>query len=220
MCEDNLGYQTDYQLQQLVTEAQQSPVNSLARRRILNELIKLIQNSGQLSKHKRWRELPNFEDLYREAMDDTFIELCQKIDKYNPQYPVIVWVNNLFNWRFQDVINKYRNRLPILPLDGDESTKEENLFKDFVDDRKEERLLEGRLFREFVKSDPEGIFQEIHIRNDSNASLKVILLMLLNEEEWQNISQILGHSISTLSSFYQRSIKKRNIVDYARKYLQ
>jgi DNA-directed RNA polymerase specialized sigma24 family protein len=205
------------QLRQLAMEAQNNPSNSVARRKVLNNLVKLVQSSGQLSKQKRWSQLPNFEEIYQEAVNDAFVKLCKSIDNYNPQYPVMAWVNHIFRWCFLDVVNRYRERTPISFLD--EEAGEEKLFKDFVEAEGQSKE-DANLFRDFIETDPEGILQELHIKRDRSTSLQMILISLCDGKEWKDISRTFGHPIPTLSSFYQRSIKKRNVVEYCRKYLQ
>ncbi len=89
------------QLQQLVEEVKQfsatddSPIIRAKRRIALNRLINAIQFSGRLSKQAKWLELPNYQDYYNEALQKTLIEICEKINQYNPQYPVMAWVNQI-----------------------------------------------------------------------------------------------------------------------------
>jgi DNA-directed RNA polymerase specialized sigma24 family protein len=206
-----------YQLQQLAIEAQNYPSRSIERRKVLNNLVKLIQNSGQLSKQIKWRQLPNFEDIYQEALNETFINFCKDIDKYDSRYPVMAWVNHIFKWRFLDAVNKHRDRVPLSSFD--EEAAEEKLFKDFID-YQDESQEDIKLFRDFVENDPEGILQKMHIRRDRSTNLQRILIFLCDGKEWKYISETLSHPIPTLSSFYQRSMKKHNVINYCRKYLQ
>lgn len=205
------------QLRQLAMEAQNNPSNSVGRRKALNSLVKLIQASGQLSRQKRWSQLPNFEEIYQEAANDAFVKFCKGIESYKPQYPVMAWVNHIFRWCFLDAVNRYRERTPISSFD--EEAAEEKLFKDFVEGE-EESKEDVKLFRDFIESDPEGILRNLHIRRDKNTNLQIILISLCDGREWRDISTTSGHPIPTLSSFYQRSIKKHNVVEYCRKYLQ
>ncbi|WP_236145153.1 hypothetical protein [Nostoc sp. CMAA1605] len=91
------------ELQQLVNEAKRYPADSQnptdrAKRRIaLNKLLNAIRGSGKLSKQAQWIESPNYEDYYHEALQITFVEVCQKIEQYNPEYPVMAWVNIIFS---------------------------------------------------------------------------------------------------------------------------
>ncbi|BAZ18042.1 hypothetical protein NIES4071_99240 [Calothrix sp. NIES-4071] len=204
------------QLRQLAIEAQNNPSNSVARRKALNNLVKLIQGSGQLSRQKRWSQLPNFEEIYQESVNDAFVKFCKSIDNYDPKYPVMAWVNHIFRWCFLDVVSRYRTHT-LVSLDDEAA--EERLFKEIVEGEAQSKE-DVKLFRDFIESDPEGLLRKLHIRRDRNTSLQRILIFLCEGREWKDISITSGHPIPTLSSFYQRSIKKRKVVEYCRKYLQ
>ena len=222
----------DLQLRQLVCEAQQYPAKSVERRKVLNKLITKIQQSNKLKRFTQWQNLPDFEDIYHEAKAITYLEICNKIENYHPEYKVMAWVNQIFKWRFQDVSRAYRNQPRILSLDELDSCKsdsDKSTSKELSRVEKElnEKLIsesenefEVSTVRNFVKNDPEGILQKIYIGEDKSANLQKVILMRLDNEKWEDISQKLGHSISRLSELYQRNIKKRKIIDYFRKYLQ
>ena len=204
-------------MRQLALKAQNNPSNSVARRKALNSLVKLIQGSGLLSRQQSWSQLPNFEEIYQEAVNDALVKFCKDIDKYSPQYPVMAWVNHIFRWCFLDAVSRYRERTQICSFD--EEAAEERLFKDLLEGEGQSKE-DINLFRDFIESDPEGILRDLHIRRDRNTNLQRILIFLCEGREWRDISIKSGHPIPTLSSFYQRSIKKRNVVEYCRKYLQ
>lgn len=222
----------DYQLRQLVSEAQQHPSNSTQQRRALNRLIKKIQESGKLKSFPEWWNLPDFDDIYHEAQAKTFTEICNKIHKYYPEYKVMAWVNQILEWRFNDVLRQVINRPRTFSLDelnsinndaDSRASKESSRVQKELQEKdmfETHQKTEDELLREFLTSDPEGILQNTYIGEDKNANLQKLLLMRLNEEKWSEISQKLGHPIPRLSELYQRSMKKRNIIDYFRKYLQ
>lgn len=222
----------DNQLRQLVSEAQQHPPNSTQRRTALNRLIKKIQESGKLNRFVKWQNLPDFEDIYHEAQAITFTEICNKIDKYYPEHKVMAWVNQILEWRFHDILRQIRNRPRTFSLDelnsinndaSSHASKESSRVQKEIQEKdisENHQKTEDELLREFLESDPEGILQNTYIGEDKNANLQKLLLMRLNEEKWSEISQKLGHPIPRLSELYQRSMKKRNIIDYFRKYLQ
>ena len=64
----------DDQLRRLVSEAQQHPPNSTQRRKVLNRLVKKIQESGKLNHFMKWFNFPDFEDIYHEAQAKTFLD--------------------------------------------------------------------------------------------------------------------------------------------------
>ncbi|NJO64496.1 MAG: hypothetical protein HC836_42050 [Richelia sp. RM2_1_2] len=222
----------DLQLRQLVSEAQQYPAKSVERRKVLNKLITKIQQSKKLKRFTQWQNLPDFEDIYHEAKAITYLEICKNIDNYHPEYKVMAWVNQILNWRFQDVSRAYRNQPRVLSIDeldscksdSDKSTSkklsrvEKELKEKFISESENE--FEVSVVKNFVKNDPEGILQKTYIGEDKNANLQKVILMRLDNEKWDDISKILGHPISRLSELYQRNIKKRKVIDYFRKHLQ
>ncbi|MBW4505176.1 MAG: hypothetical protein KME64_01460 [Scytonematopsis contorta HA4267-MV1] len=222
----------DLQLRQLVWEAQQCPAKSGERRKVLNKLITKIQQSKKLKRFTQCQNLPYFEDIYHEAEAKTYVEICKNIDNYRPEYRVMAWVNQILKWRFQDVLRQMRNRPKILSLDeldscssdSDKPTSKE--LSRAKDELKEKSIsatddeIEVSAVINFVKEDPEGILQNTYIGEDKNANLQIVILMRLDEKKWEDISKQLGHSTPRLSELYQRSLKKRKIIDYFRNYLQ
>ena len=211
------------QLQELVEEIKQysasnDSVTVKVKRRIgLNKLINTIEASGRLSKQTQWFGLPNYEDYYNEALQLTFIEICDKVDEYNPKYPVMAWVNQIFNWRFIDVINKEQKKgltnvpkkkkiPPIISLDWLK-------IKLIID----KEISEIEEIKEIINQDPEKYLINEHVKAHTEANLKAILLLLLEGNKWKEISQELGVSISTVSSFYYRNM--HNIIAYLKKYI-
>ncbi|MEH2066951.1 MAG: hypothetical protein V7K47_02055 [Nostoc sp.] len=139
-----IGDELDLQLRQLVYAAQQHPAKSAKRRKILNQLIGKIQNSGKLTRFYKYRYLLNFEDIYSEAEANTYLEICNTIEDYRPEYLVMAWVNQLFYWRFHDVKRKYRNQQSkILSLDDENGEK-----VDAVISRQSDNLVEIALSAE------------------------------------------------------------------------
>lgn len=211
------------QLQLLVEEIKQYSANDCSttirvRRRIaLNKFVNAVVNSGRLCKQTQWSGLPNYEDYHNEALQLTLMEICKKIDEYNPQYPVMVWVNKIFHWRFIDVVNKERKKgitkipkgekiSPVLSLD--DINKEINT---------EKSISHQEIVKTIIYKDPEKYLVSQHLRGHSEANLQAILILLLEGKKWKEISQALGVPLTTASSFYQRRMHK--IIDYLKKYI-
>ena len=207
----------------LVEEIKQYSANDCSRkirvqRRIaLNKFVNAVVNSGRLSKQTQWSRLPNYEDYHNEALQLTLMEICKKIDEYNPEYPVMAWVNKIFHWRFIDVVNKERKKgitkIPkgerISPvLSFDDINKELNT---------EDSISRQEIVQEIICKDPEKYLVSQHLRGHSQANLQAILILLLEGKKWKEISQDLGVPLTTASSFYQRRMHK--IIDYLKKYI-
>ncbi len=211
----------NFELQQLVNEAKRYPADSVnatdrAKRRIaLNKLIGAIRCAGKLSQQSQWLGLPNYEDYYNEALQHTFIEICQNIEQYNPQYPVMAWVNKIFGRRFYDVVKKDRKRgITLLPK-NQETTQVLSLDELNKDLPAENEISEQEQLKEIIENDPESFFKNEYIKEHPQASLKAILLLVLEGKQWKEISEELGVPISTASSFYQRRMRK--IITYLKK---
>jgi DNA-directed RNA polymerase specialized sigma24 family protein len=211
------------ELQQLVQETKQYSATSdssdeRAKRRIaLNKLINAIWCSGRLSKQAQWLGLLNYEDCYNEALQLTFIEICQRIHQYHPQYPVMAWVNQMFNWRFNDVVKKDQKRgITQLPRNAEipqvlslDDLNKEVLIEDEISD--EDQL------KEIIENDPDNFLSDEHIKEQPQASLKAMLLLLLEGKKWKEISEELDIPLATASSFYQRRMHK--IITYLQKHI-
>ncbi|CCQ55025.1 RNA polymerase sigma factor [Crocosphaera watsonii] len=232
------GEELNEYLQKLLEEAriaQDSTINparkakNLAQQRIAkNRFMMAIMNCGTLSRQTKWRSLANFEDMYNEALNQTLMEIWQKKDDYNPKSPVMAWVNQIFNWRFKDLVKKDEKRgLTNLPKNGNRP-KMRSLEDLTFDDKEEKEMVEeeqlkreedsdAREVRQVVKEDPEGYLQQETIRGYPHATLQVIILMLLEGKKWREISEALNVPSTTASSFYQR--RRDKIIIYLRRHL-
>lgn len=239
--EMSIGDELDLQLRELVYAAQQHPANSGERRKLLNQLIGKIQCSGKLKSFSDKRdEVPNFDDVYSEASANTYLYICKNIESYRREHPVMAWVNQVLKWRFEDVRRKYSNQqarvLSRDELDDCESSSDKPISKELskleetiskiVKENKDKIIpingdeIEASFVRDFVVNDPEEILQSHYIGEDKNANLQKVILMRFDGNTWEEISQQLGHPVPRLSELYQRGAKKRNILNYFRKYLQ
>lgn len=211
------------QLQELVEEIKQYSANDdnptfVVKRRIaLNKFINAIGNSGRLKKQIQWSGLPNYEDYYNEALQLTFMEICKKIEEYNPQYPVMAWVNKIFHWRFIDVVNKEQKKgLTKIPK-GEKISAVLSLEDINKEIHRDNQLSQSEEIKEIITKDPDKFLISEHLRGYPEANLKVILLLLLEGKKWKEISQILDVPMTTASSFYQRRMHK--IIAYLKKYI-
>ena len=211
------------QLQQLVEEIKQysnsdgSTTIRVKRRVALNKFVNTISKSGRLSKQTQWSGIPNYEDYYNEALQLTFLEICNKIDEYNPQYPVMAWVNQIFHWRFIDVVKKEQKRGMIMVPKGDKVSTILSLDDINKEIQTEIQISEEEEVKNIIKKDPDKYLVKQHLRDRPDANLQVILLFLLSGKKWKEISQELGVPMTSASSFYQR--RMHNIVAYLKKYI-
>lgn len=212
-------------LKQLALEAKRHPPLNRKRQLALNQLARELYQlkkikSNLLIHPPRGNWSPGiYDELYQEALQKTYFYVCQKIDNYNPQYPVMVWVNFTLKNRFSEVAKEYRNRsisnktrsISILSLD------ELDQYISAEEPSPETQLVQQ--LHEFLEEDPENLFKCVHIRNHPEANFQFLAIAKFVEAKtWQEISDELGIGIPALSSFFSRRLQ--NFLPYFQKYLQ
>ncbi|WP_293348425.1 MULTISPECIES: hypothetical protein [unclassified Microcoleus] len=204
----------DDELKQLAVKAQSYPVGSLQRQIALTALMDAIWRSGQLGHPQRGSWKPDaYEDIYSEALLKTFEYIREKIDIYDPERPLMGWVNWLIKRRFSDASEKYMNqrKLEIPSLDDLDI---ENIPQEMRSNETHEML------RELIQEDPDGVFRSVSVRNRQDITWQDIAKAnILDDEKWDSIAQRLGvRRISTINSFYNNNLRKFR--DYIRNKLQ
>ncbi|MEK0188393.1 hypothetical protein, partial [Microcoleus anatoxicus] len=161
----------DLQLKQLALEAQQHPAGSQERQIALTKLIDQIYRHNRLTRpHIDDSLLHLYEDIYSEARLKIVEHICQNIDTYDSQKPVMAWVNHFFNFRFQDVRDRYTNqirprmnqtRIKILSIDKLEGFKlEQEEWELYQDKASMLQLVEdAEMLRKLIEEDPDNIFR-------------------------------------------------------------
>jgi DNA-directed RNA polymerase specialized sigma24 family protein len=212
----------DRQLRQLVEAARQHEPGTSERQVALNKLIAAIWRSRQLGHPQRGQWHPNlYEDLYNEALQKTWMEICQKLENYNPNYPVMAWVNIILQRRFVDVVREYQRRgRTSIPQQGKDREYTNVLSLDDLnrDLPATEPTSEADLVREFIRTDPENLLQQEQIRDRPDLTLqKIVWMRYVEDKTWEEMSAELNVGVSTLSSFFQRRLHK--LKPYFKKYL-
>ena len=87
-------------LQQLVAEAGLYPAKSPERQKKLNQIVQVVNRSSRL-----WRGTQEDRPYYEDALSNTWIYMCQNLDKYHPNRGAsfITWVNSHLKWRLYDL---------------------------------------------------------------------------------------------------------------------
>jgi hypothetical protein len=200
-------HSNDRQLNELAKEAQQYPVRSYERRRALTCLIEGIKQSGQVS-HRPYKGQFSYppsmyQEFYNDALNTTFLEICQKIDKYKPDRDVMAWCNFLLKKRFLDILADYQkinNELEPLP----------QTLPGLSDSEKIRHLI--------VDENPGNMFTEECIQGNPKANFQFLAIARIWEDRtWQDISSKLKIPVSSLCEFYQR--KLREFIPFFREYL-
>ena len=82
-------------LQRLIAEACSHPAKSSKRRQKLNEIVRVVMQSGRL-----WKENTAY---YHDALQLTWMYCCQNLERYDPsRASLITWLNNYLKWRLED----------------------------------------------------------------------------------------------------------------------
>lgn len=194
----------DEELMMLAIEAQRHPPKSKERRMALTKLVEKILKSGRLCR-PRSGEFPEiYEDIYEEAIQKLMIYICEKIDQYKPEKsPVMRWVNfymekRFFNDAIREILGKSNVKLESIP-------DENNL------EQPEKIPLLSELILDYIENDPEQLCQNLRHKMYPHLNFQSLAIRILAREKWREISADLGIPISTLSSFYQRSIRELSL---------
>ena len=193
-------------LQILALTAQQNPPESESRQYALRELVEAIRCSGKLCRPHRGKFSPEFYKLlYEEAVNQTLVYVCQKIDLYDASRGAkfMTWVNFRLD---KLVIECYRQF----------SSPQTQSFA-CVDDL--ERVLEKQQpstptrglsvqLREVLEEDPNNFLKNEHIRARPDANFRAIALAVISGKSWKEISVEFDLPIGTLSSFFGRTCRK------------
>ncbi|MEL7038553.1 MAG: hypothetical protein AAFO04_23500 [Cyanobacteria bacterium J06592_8] len=193
-------------LQILALEAQNSPVSSESRQYALRELVEAIRYSGKLCRPHYGKFSPEFYKLlYEEAVNQTLVYVCQKIDTYRAEQggKFMTWVN-------------FRLDKLVIECSRQFSSPQTQSFA-CIDDL--ERALEKQQtttpthglstqLRELLELDPNSILSRHHIRARPDANFRAIAFAVLAEKSWKEISLEFDLPVGTLSSFFGRTCRK------------
>ncbi|NEP36297.1 hypothetical protein [Moorena sp. SIO3B2] len=210
-------------LQQLALEAQQHSPKSCGRRLVLTRLIHRIQASGKLS--RRGYDIP--QEVYDEALQETWLYVFKKIDTYEPRGPVINWINSVLKWRLIDAKKRhtkggkeYSLDAPINSSDGGKVNQSGMTYLDTVA-QPEETPLPSQLVRQCIEEDSDGLFASKHVKGHPQANFRTIALLYLDRKSWKETAVAVGlepKQASTVQSFYWRCCKY--FADTFKEYLQ
>ena len=193
----------DERLKQLALTVQSYALNSELRSYALRELIRAIKISGKLCSPYKYRFSPEiYQVIYEEALMETFMYICTKIDNYDPQRgnkKFMNWVNFKLEKSVLFCCNQLRinQELQFFELsDLDKITNPVN----------SPSLAESLL--EYLKKDPDKIFTRSYIKGKPEANFRTIALGRITGQSWQEMAQQFDVPVPTLSSFYRRNCQR------------
>lgn len=222
------GDEFHQRLKQLALKAQKHPPGSNQRNRALNQLVNEIWKSNLLGHPPRGQLRPStYDDLYHEALQRTVLDIFHKIDNYNPENPVkgqperpvMAWVNSMLKYNFIGVVNQFKNsrELSLPSMDFDEIAKlmDDNQKIPSLPslDKLDEFLsvnypMEDAQLLRYIEEDPENRLRTKHIKGRPDVNFQFLALARYDGRTWDDLSQELKISISTLNGFFQRSLQK------------
>lgn len=209
-------------LKKLAIAAQKAPPKSTQRQLAISQLIDDIWRSPKLGHPQQGIWSAGFyTDIYHEALQKTLLEVCQKIELYNPQYPVMAWINFRLNKQFINVVNDYRKKgITNIP----KNQQQENICLPSLSNLEnclsnENSIERENLLQQFIERDPERLMGSIFIKNRPFLTFQILAkAKLIEQRSWIEIGQEFDVSPTTLCSFFSRNFKRLN--PYFKKYLQ
>ncbi len=214
----------------LALEARHYPPKSRERVIYLTKLFQEIQKSNQLRcKNTNNLSFNIYQEVFNNALQQTFLEIFKKIDEYNPEKGAFLgWVKSFLRYRCIDAWNEYFNLHKVQengekkriydvsinnPVSGGQQSKQETSGSTILDylvqpDSESSEQQEWERLRNLIEEDPTGCFQTTHIKGHPEANFQAIALRRFEEQSWKVMSQEWGISLPTISRFYQRCIEK------------
>lgn len=184
-------------LKQLALAVQQQPRGSAARRIALNRLLCAIVLSGKLFCRGRYNFPP---EVYDEALCKTLLYISKHIDRYDPtRAGVMTWVNKILNFKFIDAIARYTKQQEQLKREVSlDSPVSSSITSDFNTTQldmlaePETTLWPSERVRDCLEKDPEGLFEQRHVRGHPKANFRAIALLYLEGKSWKEIAVAVG----------------------------
>jgi RNA polymerase sigma factor (sigma-70 family) len=182
------------ELQSWINLACSHPPTSRQHRQALNSLFRSLLQSGRV-----WQKA---HDLYEEALSETMLfvsqELCRRYDASRGTFPA--WFNTCLRNKFIDKVRaeqREQQRRPRGELDP------LNLVMSGIDATLLLEIWES--FAEWLENDSDGVLFPCSVAGNLQANCQVLAkLRVLQGQEWQEISQIIGVQRSTITSHWCR----------------
>lgn len=199
----------DEQLNQLALDAQQNPPGSQARQVALTRLINGMIRSGRLIYPQGYGLSPDrYQDYRAEALQSLFYYICRSIDEYDIKLASVMrWANMLLERRFfRDVSDRrMRNKKPVVIEPFEERLVSTSQWAMILGN---DKPFLSELVRECLEEDVDGLFQECCLPKYPRVNFQKLVLRRLDGYQWQEISEEFSVHTSTLSSFYQISLRR------------
>lgn len=184
----------------LKQQACQFEANQLQRKLYLTKLIRCIENSGRL-----WKEASPY---YEDALQMTWVYCCLNLCEsgtgkaYDAERAsVVTWLNSYLKWRLHDLSLAHRQRsshVELSELADSSSLWDSSKYRPEIPPILEET-------KSWVEQDEQHELRSLSLKDHPQVTAQFLILQRLPpEKSWQDLSDELKISISTLSSFYRR----------------
>ncbi|WNZ27804.1 hypothetical protein HJG54_33785 [Leptolyngbya sp. NK1-12] len=192
--------------------------SSPERRHCLNRLVNEILRSGKLGHPQRsiW-PASLYEDLYNEALQRTLLIICQTVEQYKPENPVMAWVNFRLQHQFTEVVKDYQKQgITQMPTGSRFPVRLPSL----EDLPRSSPAPEADLpIQQFLQQDPEGLLKKQRLRERPDITFQTLAIAKFVEgKTWPEVAATLDIPSQTLCSFFNRQLK--HLIPYFKKYLE
>lgn len=198
----------DDRLKQLAIAAKNHQPKTLGRQQAVTRLIMEIEKHQIINCPQN----PNFSyAIYREicaeAKQELMFRISREIHNYRQDKEVRQWVNFLIIKCFQETTPQVIGKKDLGTLYyGDMDLVFKQMEKQQTED---ESYQLGAALIEMIAEDPGDVFEDEVMKKYPHVNFRLLLIKrVIEDASLQQISEELGVSISTLSSFYQRSLEK------------
>ena len=225
MCQESTDL--DRRLKQLAIEAQQHLPKSIQRRLVLNQLCVELLKPGCLIGSTIPSEFDR-QEIYNEALSLTLMEVCQKIDSYDPQKSIRRWCGFILKKRQIDVVEIKRKQgmtsIPRLSKSVEPDRPRVTFLgcNDLEDWEKlwsaDETRSASMELRQLIEEDPDRMFSREHIQDRPDANLKFLAIAhIWDDRIWSDIAAELKLSVPTIYGFFKK--KMPQFYPYFKEYL-
>lgn len=218
-------------LQQLAVQAQNTEPGSPQRHRALTLLIQELWKQptfGILRKSLKvkYGNLSNglFEDLFNDALQETFIAISQYIDKYDSQHPLLPLICTIIRNKYSNLYKKHCKygvtRIPkstgnhnskqgqVISLDALDDFVQDSIMSRYFSESGGQAISNSDLLRELLINDPDKKFQ-VSVRGKDDITFQYIAIYLyVKGKNMQQLANQLEISYQTLNSFFKRNLEK------------
>lgn len=227
-------------LQLLAIQAQNTEPGSPQRHRALTLLIQEMWRQPTFGFLRRSLKKPSnlsnslFEDLFNDALQETFIAISRYIDKYDSREPLQPLIRTIIRNKFINLYKKHCKygvtRIPkstgnhnsrqgqVISLDGLDEFVQDNIMNKHFLNSGGKSISNCDLLRELLIEDPDNKFK-VSVRGKPHITFQYIAIHLYIEgENMQQLANELEVPYQTLNSFFKRKLDK--LESYFREKLQ